>query len=86
MQTTFKTFKSNYRKSLKMKVWKKVVNILPKGQIACFEHFVLFSECFPNHPCRGVSKCPYEVNNLNLRLELFLVIEIQNHIFVRIYL
>ena len=42
-------------------LWRKVENIVAKGEIACFEQFLLLSLCFPKGVwCRGVRKLLYE--------------------------
>ena len=41
-------------------LWLKVENIVSKGEIPCFEQFLLLSLCFQKAVCcRGVRKCLY---------------------------
>ena len=43
----------------------KMENIVAKGEIACFEQFLLFSLCFQKAVCcRGARKRLYEGNGL----------------------
>ena len=49
-QMTFKSSRQKYAKSLLMKIvlLNKVENIVAKGEMACFEQFLLLSQCFQN--------------------------------------
>ena len=62
-QTTLNIFCQNIENLYKWmdNLWLKVENIVAKGEIACFEQFLLLSLRFQKAVCcRGVRKCLYE--------------------------